>query len=184
MGVRSLTSLSPAPRSGPGEAEALVRRLRGLGTFAGATDAELRAVVDVGTLVTTPAGWSLIWERTPADKAYVIVEGTVEVRRGDAVLAELEAGDVIGEVAILERRLRTATVTATTPLTVLHLTREDVERLHAEVPAVRRALEASAVRHAASPARPGGPGTSDRGTGGPETGDTLPRSPKPPTLGP
>ncbi|MET3960767.1 CRP/FNR family cyclic AMP-dependent transcriptional regulator [Marmoricola sp. OAE513] len=145
MGNRSMTSTSPAPRSGRDEVDGAFRRLRALGTFAGATDAELRAVVAAGTLVTVPAGWSLIWDRTPADKAYVVLDGTVEVRRGDDVVATLAGGDVIGEVAILDRSLRTATVTATTPLSVLHFVREQVERLYAEVPAVRRALDSAAA---------------------------------------
>ncbi len=28
-----------------------------------------------------PADWSLIWEKTPADKAYLIVDGEVSVRK-------------------------------------------------------------------------------------------------------
>lgn len=145
MANRSMTSTSPAPRPGRDEADAAFGRLRAIGTFAGATDAELRAVVAAGTLVTVPAGWSLIWDRTPADKAYVLLEGSVEVRRGDDVVATLSGGDVIGEVAILSRSLRTATVTATTPLSVLHFGREQVEHLHATVPAVRRALDRAAA---------------------------------------
>ncbi len=144
---RSMTSISPAPRPGRDEVEDAFRRLRSLGTFAGATDVELRSVLAAGSLVSAPAGWSLIWDRTPADKAYVLLDGTVEVRRDGVLLAELEGGDMIGEVAILNRRLRSATVTATSPLTVLHLTREALERLHAEVPAIRRALDSAADAH-------------------------------------
>jgi CRP-like cAMP-binding protein len=118
-----------------------------LGTFPGATRDELADVVGRGTLVTVPAGWSLIWDRTPADKAYVVLDGTVEVRRGAEVIAMLGAGDMIGEVAILHRKLRSATVVAATPLTVLHFGREAVERMHAEIPAVRDALDASAAAH-------------------------------------
>jgi len=42
-----------------------------LATFADADDAQLRAIAEAGSHVTVPQGWSLIWERTPADKSYV-----------------------------------------------------------------------------------------------------------------
>ncbi len=145
MSRGSMTSISSAPRGDDGVA---VARLQALGTFAGATGSEIASIVAAGYVVTVPRGWSLIWDRTPAEKAYVILDGTVEVRRNDEVVANLGAGDVIGEVAILRRRLRSASVTATTPLLVLHFTREAVERLHAEVPVVREALERSAAAHA------------------------------------
>lgn len=126
----------------------LVAALRGLATFAGASDRDLRSIASAGSLVTVPEGWSLIWERTPADKAYVVLAGEVDVRRGRDVVARLGAGDVVGEVAIVEHRLRTATVVAATRLEVLHFTREAVERLYAEVPAFRAALDAAVVAHA------------------------------------
>jgi CRP/FNR family cyclic AMP-dependent transcriptional regulator len=144
MAGRSMTSISPAPR---GDDAAAIARLTDLGTFPGATSAELEEIVGSGYVVTVPQGWSVIWDRTPAEKAYVILDGTVEVRRDQRVIATLNAGDVIGEVAILKRQLRSATVTASTPLTVLHFGRETVERLYADLPAVRGALDAAADAH-------------------------------------
>lgn len=143
-GSGSMTSTSPAPR---GDDPVAVTRLAELDTFPGATRTDLEAIVAAGYVVTVPKGWSLIWDRTPAEKAYVILEGVVEVRRGAEVVATLTAGDVIGEVAILKRQLRSANVTATTGLTVLHFGRETVERLYVEVPAVRDALAAAAAAH-------------------------------------
>jgi CRP/FNR family cyclic AMP-dependent transcriptional regulator len=122
--------------------------LRGLDTFAEASDAELRTIAESSRLVTVPRGWSLIWERTPADKAYVVLAGDLDVRRGNVLVARLGAGDVVGEVAIVEHRLRTATVVAATRLEVLHFTRDAVERLYAEVPAFRAALDRAALAHA------------------------------------
>ena len=115
--------------------------LRRLDTFADASDADLRRIAEAGILVTVPKDWSLMWERTPADKTYVVLAGELVVRRDKEVVGHLAAGDIVGEVAIVERRLRTATVVATTPLEVLHFTREAVETLYAEVPAFRAALD-------------------------------------------
>lgn len=126
----------------------LVAALRALPLFAEATDAELRTIAAAGRLVTVPQGWSLIWERTPADKAYVVLSGDLDVRRNKETVARLGAGDVVGEVAIVEHRLRTATVVAATPLEVLHFTREAVEQLYADVPPFRAALDRAVLAHA------------------------------------
>jgi CRP/FNR family cyclic AMP-dependent transcriptional regulator len=141
---RSMNTTSNPPR---GDVDQAVDTLASLGTFANASRADLKAIVAAGRLVTVPARWSLIWDKTPADKAYVVLAGQVDVRRDNAVVARLGAGDVIGEVAILHRRLRSATVVAASPLSVLHFDRLEVERLHHEVPAFRVALDAAAAAH-------------------------------------
>jgi len=146
MTNRSMTSLS---RPSKGDVRRLAGRLGELPLLAAASRAELTQIAAAGVLLTVPEGWSLIWERTPADKAYVVLAGDVDIRRADAHVVRLRAGDVVGETAILERRLRTATVVAATPLEVLHFTAEAVQRLYAEVPAFRAALDAATVRHTA-----------------------------------
>jgi CRP-like cAMP-binding protein len=124
------------------------QQLRALATFEGASDADLRLIADAGSVLTVPKDWSLIWEKTGADKAYVLLAGDVDVRRGGELIARLSAGEVVGEVAIVARRLRTATVVAASPLEVLHFTREAVDRLYAEVPAFRASLDRAVLAHA------------------------------------
>ncbi len=65
--------------------------------------------------MTLPEGWSPIWERTPADKAYVILSGTVSVRHKGTEIAQLGEGDIMGEAALMNHSLRTASVVALTP---------------------------------------------------------------------
>ncbi len=38
-------------------------------------------VVEEATYLTVPEGWALMVEKTPADKAYLILEGEVSVRQ-------------------------------------------------------------------------------------------------------
>lgn len=109
------------------------------------SDAELAAVIKAGRHVHLPADWALISEGTPADKAYLIVDGDVSVRRGGAEVARLGPGDVIGEVSIVEHKLRTASVVSLTPLEVIHFTRESVEELIDQVPAFGDAIRATAA---------------------------------------
>ena len=104
------------------------------------SDRDLKKVVDKGQHVSLPANWSLIWEKTPADKAYLIVEGTVSVRKGKEEVAQLGPGDVIGEMAIVGHKLRSASVVSITPVEVIHFTREALQDLLDEVPAFGTAL--------------------------------------------
>ena len=101
---------------------------------------ELKTVVSKGSHVRLPANWSLIWEKTPADKAYLIVEGEVSVRKGKEEIARLGPGDVIGEMAIVGHKLRSASVVSLTPLEVIHFTKEALKELLDEVPAFGSAL--------------------------------------------
>jgi CRP-like cAMP-binding protein len=101
---------------------------------------DLKKVIDKGRHVHLPANWSLIWEKTPADKAYLIVDGEVSVRKGKDEVARLGPGDVIGEMAIVGHKLRSASVVSLTPLEVIHFTKESLEELLNDVPAFGDAL--------------------------------------------
>lgn len=115
-------------------------QLRKLNRLEALSDSDLKAVVDKGRHVRLPANWSLIWERTSGDKAYLIVEGEVAVRKGKEEVARLGPGDVIGEMAIVRHKLRTASVVSLTPLEVIHFTKESLTELLEEVPAFGEAL--------------------------------------------
>jgi len=101
---------------------------------------EIARISATGRRVKLPEGWSPIWEDTPADKAYIILSGTVSVRRDGVEIAQLGPGDIVGEAAIVGHKLRTATVVALTPLDTIHLTDDALRELAAEWPAFRDAL--------------------------------------------
>lgn len=124
--------------------------LREIARFADLSAEELKAVAQAGTHLHLPADWALMSETTPADKAYVILSGRVAIRKNGEQIAEIGAGDILGEVGILERRLRTAGAVSLTELTVLHFTNADLKRLVDEVPAFGQALQATAREHLSS----------------------------------
>jgi CRP-like cAMP-binding protein len=75
------------------------------------------------------------------DELVVLLEGTVEVRRGGAVLAALGPGDHFGEMALLDDTARrSATVVAVTPVVVAYVSRHHFDALLAENPSVREAV--------------------------------------------
>lgn len=111
--------------------------------------ADAQRVLAAGNALRLPQGWSPIAESTPADKAYLITEGEVSVRKGGVEVATLGPGAVVGETAIVNRTLRSATVVALTPLRVVHFTSERIEHLADEIPAFGAALRAAAAGRAA-----------------------------------
>lgn len=106
---------------------------------------EIARISASGTRVRVPQGWSPIWEQTPADKAYLILDGTVSVRQHGREIAQLGAGDIVGEAAIVNHSLRTASIVALTPLEMIHFTDDAVRQLCAEMPSFSSALEAVAL---------------------------------------
>jgi CRP/FNR family transcriptional regulator, cyclic AMP receptor protein len=117
------------------------RALRNCRHFADLDQREMRMVCDAGLEVTVPERWSFIWENTPGDRAYLLLDGQATVLVGGEQIAELGPGDLVGEVALRSRRLRTAAVTATTPLTLLSFTQERFDDLYRRVPAFREAVD-------------------------------------------
>lgn len=105
------------------------------------TPQEIAKISSSGTRVTLPEGWSPIWKDTPADKAYIILSGSVSVRIKDKEVAKLGPGDIMGEQAILNHSLRTASLVALTPLDLIHLTSETLTKLYIEMPSFHNALE-------------------------------------------
>ena len=81
---------------------------------------------------------------TSGREAFVIVDGTAEVRRNGRKVATLGPGDCFGELALLDHGPRTATVIADTDMTVLVLGAARVRRASLdEVPAIAHKLLAA-----------------------------------------
>lgn len=119
------------------------RPLKHCGHFGTLDEREMRLVCDAGQEVTVPERWSFIWENTPGDRAYLLLDGTASVLIGGEQVAELGPGDLVGEVALRSRRLRTAAVTAATPLTLLSFTKDQFDDLYRRVPGFRDAVDAA-----------------------------------------
>ena len=79
------------------------------------TPQEIARISATGRRVKLPEGWSPIWKDTPADKAYILLSGTVSVRRDGTEIAQLGPGEIVGEAAIVGGKLRNATIVALTP---------------------------------------------------------------------
>ena len=100
-------------------ADTKVELIRGLPLFELCSKRDLRRIAALADERRLEPGTELIREGEPGTEFYVVVEGEIEVRRGTRRVARLGAGSFVGEIALLSRSARTATVAATTPLRVL-----------------------------------------------------------------
>ncbi|MBO9522683.1 MAG: cyclic nucleotide-binding domain-containing protein [Nocardioidaceae bacterium] len=127
-------------RAKQSDEDARIRQLAQVHRFRDLSTDEIRLVTEKATYLTVPDHWALMVEQTPADKAYLILSGEVSVRRHGDEVARLGAGELIGEMALVNHKLRSATVVAETPLEVLHFTTETVNELAEKIPHFREAL--------------------------------------------
>jgi CRP-like cAMP-binding protein len=106
-------------------ADTRIELLRGLPLFELCSKRDLRRIAAIAVERDLEAGAELIREGEPAGEFYVVVEGEVDVRRRGRRVAHLGPGSFVGEIALLSRSPRTATVVAATPLRVLAISGRD-----------------------------------------------------------
>ncbi len=91
-----------------------VERLAGLGIFAGASQPSIERLAMQLTVVPTASGTVVISEGAPADDFFVVASGRLVVDAGGHVINRLGPDDWCGELGLLRRAPRTATVTTDT----------------------------------------------------------------------
>lgn len=115
-------------------ADRRVELIRGLPLFELCSKRDLRRIAALADERELDAGTELIREGEPGSEFYVVVEGDIDVRRGKRRVTQLGSGSFVGEIALLSRSPRTATVVATTPLRVLAIEGRDFVELLDSLP--------------------------------------------------
>ena len=114
--------------------------LRDVRLFEGCSDKELARIGALLTEVEVPEGRVLCKEGEPGNECFVIGEGKATVSREGTELATLSAGDVVGEMALLDQDPRSATVTAQTALKLFVLESREFWTVLSENPLVARKI--------------------------------------------
>jgi CRP-like cAMP-binding protein len=123
--------------------------LRSLPVFANLPKKSLSTADSLMTSVSFDAGDVLCAEGKFGLEVFIIVSGTAKVTQGDSTIAEVGSGHVIGEIALLDNSLRSASVTATEPVTALVMTAREFLSVR-ELPGVDDAIRQIAENHRAN----------------------------------
>jgi CRP/FNR family cyclic AMP-dependent transcriptional regulator len=109
-------------------------RLKSIPLFEEVGDEELAQIAPFATEVSVEEGRELVREGDFSYEFMAIEEGEAEVTRGGEHVANLGPGDFFGEMGLLERTLRNATVTAKSPVRLVTLTGWDLKRVERSAP--------------------------------------------------
>ena len=122
-------------------------QLAGSSLFASLRPEQLEAVASLMDITSASPGATLVGEGAPGFSLFVLLEGTADVTREDLPLSTLRAGDFFGEIALIEEARRTATVTATSQVTLAVMYGSDFRVFERDFPhAARQMKEATAQR--------------------------------------
>jgi CRP/FNR family cyclic AMP-dependent transcriptional regulator len=106
--------------------------LRAVPVFAEMSEDDLRRIATFATEDSATEGTALIREGDFSNEMIAIESGTADVVRDGRTIASIGAGDVAGEIGVLEKERRNASVVATSAVRLIRLTNWDVKRLPAE----------------------------------------------------
>jgi HEAT repeat protein len=114
--------------------------LKGSAFFRHFPGSELGGIAALTQEVHAEDGEVIFEQGDEGDAFYVIVQGSVQILRGETGVATLGAREGFGEMAILDRGERSATAKASAPTTLLSLDRDSFDRVIERNPVVARGV--------------------------------------------
>jgi CRP-like cAMP-binding protein len=102
--------------------------------FSACSKKELQLIAKRAEHVDVPAGKVLVREGAAGAEFFVILDGTAEVSRHGSQVATLGPGAFFGDLALLDRAPRNATITATTPMELMVLGQREFAAMIDDVP--------------------------------------------------
>jgi CRP/FNR family transcriptional regulator, cyclic AMP receptor protein len=118
-------------------------RLKSLPLFKDVPDEELAQIAGFAQEVNVEQGRELVREGDFSYEFMAIEEGEAEVTREGQHVADLGPGDFFGEMGLLEKTLRNATVSAKTPMKLVTLTGWDMKRMERHIPEATERVRAT-----------------------------------------
>jgi len=97
--------------------------IKGVPLFADASKGQLAEIASIADEVDLPAGRTLITEGDTGREFFILIDGTADVTQGgDKIGKVMGPGDFFGEIALVSKAPRTATITTTSPVRALVVT--------------------------------------------------------------
>ena len=113
-----------------------MRRLGELSLFQGLDEDALRAVAAAVVEESVEEGRVIVREGDFSQDLTIIDEGTASVVHDGQELTQLGPGEMFGEMGLLRKEQRNATVCAATDMRLIHLTKFDLNRLRGPAPQI------------------------------------------------
>jgi len=111
--------------------------------FAGLSKRDLQRVGKVSEEVDVDAGRLIVDQGRTGHEFFLILDGTAAVKKNGRKTATLGKGQYFGELALLDRGPRSASVVAETPMTLLVLGQREFSGVLDEVPAMAHKMLAT-----------------------------------------
>lgn len=121
--------------------DAKIERLKSIPLFSHADKKALEHLASAADEVTVAAGTALITEDHRHNEGYVIVDGSVSVEVGGNKVAEVPAGELIGELALFgDDPVASATVKAVTETSLLVIPYNRFDQILDDNPSLTKAI--------------------------------------------
>lgn len=117
--------------------------LRSVPLFSSCSQKELDKIAKAGDEVRMPAGSLIVDQGQTGREAFVLLEGSVTVKRNGKKITTMGPGSIVGELSLLDHGPRTATVTCETDCVFLLLSQRTFLGVVDDVPALSHKLLAS-----------------------------------------
>ena len=116
-------------------------RVKAIPLFQSIPEDEVKQIATFAGEQSVEEGKHLVDEGDFSWEFMAIEEGEAEVLRGGDHVANLGPGDFFGEMGLLEKDRRNATVVAKTPMRILTLTSWDLRRMPNAMEQIRQVME-------------------------------------------
>ena len=127
--------------------DATVELLKRVPLFSKLDKKGLQGVAQIADELDLPAGKEMATEGDRGREFFVLLKGEADVMKGGRSINTMKEGDFFGEIALVTKMPRTATVTATTDVDVLVITEQAFDNLLKKSPEIGRSVaEALAER--------------------------------------
>jgi CRP-like cAMP-binding protein len=123
--------------------KAYVDHLRNVSLFSGCTRKELERIARSGDEITMTAGSLVVDQGQTGREAFVVLDGTVTVKRNGRKVATLGPGAIVGELSLLDHGPRTATAVCDTDCTLFVVSQRHFLAVLDDVPTISHKLLAS-----------------------------------------
>lgn len=126
---------------------AKVDLIKAVPLFAECSKRDLNEIAGIADEIDLREGKELTKEGKQGREFFVLIEGEADVQKGSRRINRLGPGDFFGEISLVTRRPRTATVTATTPVRALVITDRSFRALLEHQPEIQgKVMSALAAR--------------------------------------